>query len=331
MQFIKIFKPLTLILLLSAITLSSTAQEKIITAEKMLQQASVKAKKQKKDILIEFYASFNPWSKILRESLDDPEIKRILEKHYIICPMQIKEISLATRKRETPGGVEIFERFDNFVDTSYYRETRKVPTLISLDAVLKKTGQYTGFPATDKETQNFVDMLRLTLEEKAVVKAKMMATYRELGPPNAKDIMERAMEEAKRDHKKIFLSFTASWCHWCHVLDTAINHPLCQKIFKDKYVFVHLLAHEDDLEIHKQQLGASELLERYQGRNRRGIPFSVIFDENGKYLADFNGFPSTNSKYAAEYSVFEEMLKKTGGITNEELKIIKQAFSLASP
>jgi hypothetical protein len=121
--------------------------------------------------------------------------------------------------------------------------------------------------------------------------------------------------------------FHASWCHWCHALDTAMNESACKKIFTDNYIICHLIVKESDEKLLEENYGAEQILIKYQ-TNCSGIPFSEIFGNDGKPLASYCGFPSP--KNVELYKDFESKLKMTSNINDQDLIVIKDAFNVVS-
>jgi thioredoxin-related protein len=61
----------------------------------------------------------------------------------------------------------------------------------------------------------------------------------------AKEILEAAYKkELLQKTKMCWLIFHASWCGWCHKMDSSINDPSCKKFFADNYIVTHLVVHE---------------------------------------------------------------------------------------
>ena len=58
--------------------------------------------------------------------------------------------------------------------------------------------------------------------------------------PSANQLLLQAYEKAKKEEKNVFIMFTASWCVWCHKMDSSMNSPLSKKYFEDNYIIVHL-------------------------------------------------------------------------------------------
>jgi thioredoxin-related protein len=147
--------------------------------------------------------------------------------------------------------------------------------------------------------------------------------------PSAEQVMNTAMQRANHEHKKVFIIFHASWCGWCHRMDSLMNSASCKTLFDKNYVIEHLTVQESKDKKGLENPGANDMLKKYNGENK-GIPFWLIFDEKGNLLADClmsetgdnTGCPSTMN----EVAYFVKALKKTSSLNDSQLSIIENAF-----
>lgn len=154
-------------------------------------------------------------------------------------------------------------------------------------------------------------------------------------PAPADVVLKEAYRQAAKEGKNVFVIFHASWCGWCHKMDTSMNDPSCQQFFNDNYIVRHLVVNESK---DKQQLenpGAEGLKVKYNGEGQ-GIPFWLIFDKDGKLLADSKmrgvgdgpdkgenaGCPATEK----EVAFFVDILRKTSKLDQSQLDIIARRF-----
>ncbi|MEO6610899.1 MAG: thioredoxin family protein [Chitinophagaceae bacterium] len=161
-----------------------------------------------------------------------------------------------------------------------------------------------------------------------VVKAQPVA-------PSADAIMKEAYEQAARENKNVFIMFHASWCGWCHKMDNSMNDPRCKKFFDDNYVIRHLVVDESKDKLYLENPGAKELRTKYFG-DGQGIPFWLVFDQNGNLLSDSKLRKEGNGPQegdntgcpAAEKEVdfFIGILKKTSSLSKDQLDIIRKRF-----
>jgi thioredoxin-related protein len=154
-------------------------------------------------------------------------------------------------------------------------------------------------------------------------------------PLSADDILKEAKDKAARDHKNVFIIFHASWCGWCHKMDTAMNDKTVKKYFDDHYVIRHLTVYESDANKALENPGAMALLTQYKGDDQ-GIPYWLIFDKNGQLLADSKLRPEGGGLETgdntgcpaneAEVAYFVKVLKQTSSLKAAELALIEKRF-----
>ncbi len=152
---------------------------------------------------------------------------------------------------------------------------------------------------------------------------------------SAKEILSEAYTLAAKENKKVFIMFHASWCGWCHKMDKSMNDEICRKYFDDNFVIRHLVVSESEDKKHLENPGAEDLKTLYHGEGQ-GIPFWLIFDKDGKLLADSklreegegpeggenSGCPASEK----EVDFFISILKRTTSLNKEQLKTIEKRF-----
>lgn len=154
-------------------------------------------------------------------------------------------------------------------------------------------------------------------------------------PPSASDILKEASLIAARENKKVFVMFHASWCGWCKRMDKSMDDDVCKKFFNDNYVVRHLVVDEAKDKKNLENPGAAELRTKYNG-DGQGIPFWLVFDKDGKLLADSKmrkedegpekgdntGCPASEK----EVAYFVSVLRKTSSLNEDQLEIIRKRF-----
>jgi thioredoxin-related protein len=153
--------------------------------------------------------------------------------------------------------------------------------------------------------------------------------------PSANDIMKQALAQAGKEHKNVLIMFHASWCGWCHRMDSSLNDPVCKKFFDDNFVITHLVVDESKDKQNLENPGANEMRTKYHG-DGVGIPFWLIFDKDGKLLADSKIRKNGESEAAGnnigcpanedEVAYFVELLKKSTRLNADQLDIIAKRF-----
>jgi len=157
-------------------------------------------------------------------------------------------------------------------------------------------------------------------------------------PPSAAQVMKAAQEQAKRQKKNVFIIFHASWCGWCHKMDSSMNDKCCKKFFDDNYVIRHLVVQESKNKKNLETPGAMAMLTRYNGAEQ-GIPFWLVFDKDGNLLADSRlrtvdasapeahkgkncGCPAAKE----EVAYFIDVLKRTSSLNDQDAINIAKRF-----
>lgn len=158
--------------------------------------------------------------------------------------------------------------------------------------------------------------------------------------PSAKNILNEAFQQAKTQHKNVIIIFHASWCGWCHKMDTALADPSIRRFFEDNYVIRHLDVQEQDAKKYLENDGADKLLAEYKG-DKQGIPFFLVFNKEGRLLADSKmrkpgagPDDSDNTGCPAhkdEVEYFISILKKTSALKAEQLALIYTRFRENDP
>ena len=101
-------------------------------------------------------------------------------------------------------------------------------------------------------------------------------------PLSADEIVKGAYLAAGKENKNVFIMFHASWCGWCHKMDTSLNDASVKNLFDDNFVIRHLVVYESDGKESLENPGALEMLIKYGGKGE-GIPFWLIFDQDEKF------------------------------------------------
>ena len=179
-------------------------------------------------------------------------------------------------------------------------------------------------------------MVRLSILISIFIACAFVPSNAQQGPPTTEQIMKEALDQASREKKNVLIIFHASWCGWCHKMDSSINDKCCRKYFDDNYVIRHLVVDESKDKKNLENPGADDLRSKYNGDNQ-GIPFWLIFDKDGKLLADSQIRPvgaALESKGenvgcpAAEKEVahFINVLEKTSHLDKLQEALIEKRF-----
>ena len=155
------------------------------------------------------------------------------------------------------------------------------------------------------------------------------------GPLSADEIMQQAYQQAAREKKRVLVIFHASWCGWCHKMDSSMNDKSCKKFFEDNFVTCHMVVDESKDKKNLENPGADEFRMKYHG-DGVGIPFWLIFNKDGTLLGDSKmrrdgaGFDEPGDNIgcpasAKEVEAFIKLLKKTSKLdAAQEAAIVKR-------
>ncbi|QES87338.1 thioredoxin family protein [Rhizosphaericola mali] len=159
--------------------------------------------------------------------------------------------------------------------------------------------------------------------------------------PTTDQVLQKAYAQAKKEHKKVFLLFHASWCGWCHHMDTLMSSPELKSYFQKNYVITHITVLENGAKKKEENEGGMTFLEDHGGKDS-GIPYWLILDASGKYIAnsrlksasedltstsgDNTGCPGTPE----EIAYFKLVLERTGKFTPAQLDEIGKKFAQKS-
>jgi len=162
------------------------------------------------------------------------------------------------------------------------------------------------------------------------------ALAQEVKPRAADEIMNDAYAQATQQNKNVFVMWHASWCGWCHRMDSLMNMPEIKDYFDSNWVTTHLVVKEFGDKKSLENPGAAEMLTKYLG-DKSGIPFWIVLDAKGNLLADSmirkegvgmdhagqnSGCPAQQD----EVDFFISVLKKTTKLNEQALKKIAGIF-----
>jgi thioredoxin-related protein len=144
---------------LLATTVCSAQSEKPQKADVILKEALQQAEKANKAVIVLFHASWCGWCKRLDAVLENPDIHRIVDEHFVVAHLDVMERG-AKKELENPGGNEMMKEFGG--------EKSGLPFYVFLDSRGKKLAnsnvmpkdQNIGYPGTPEEIFAFTNLLR---------------------------------------------------------------------------------------------------------------------------------------------------------------------------
>lgn len=159
---------LLLATLLLAFSLPVIAQNTPPTTEMVMKEAYAQAKKEHKNVLLMFHASWCGWCKKMDASLEDAKCRKFFDDNYVIAHLDVLE-QTAKANLENPGSLDQLKAFKG--------EKSGLPFWVILDAngkmladsqmrpagaSLDTPGDSMGCPAADNEVAYFLNLLKST-------------------------------------------------------------------------------------------------------------------------------------------------------------------------
>ena len=146
--------------------------------------------------------------------------------------------------------------------------------------------------------------------------------------PDAATVLKEAFQKAKVEKKNVLLMFHASWCGWCRKMDTALADSAIKSYIDKAFVITHLTVKETPQKKNLENPGADEIL-KSQGADKMGIPFWIVYNADGKILANAimpNGENTGCPAAEEEVAYWISILKKNTKLTDAELAKIAARF-----
>jgi thioredoxin 1 len=95
-------------------------------------------------------------------------------------------------------------------------------------------------------------------------------------PEAASEELNAALEDAKKDGKRVLVVFGANWCYDCHVLDEAMRSKNLAALVAANYHVVHINIGDGN--------SNANLATRFDVPLDKGIPSLAVLDANGKVM-----------------------------------------------
>lgn len=159
-------------------------------------------------------------------------------------------------------------------------------------------------------------------------------------PPSAQDTMARVEATAQAEHKKILLSFGASWCGNCHLFNHFVRDPAIAPILDKAFVITEVITGERPNDTQHANSPGGQALESSLGGADAGWPYVVMLDAKGHRIADSWRPTKGNSRGAnigypaspEEIAWFLEMLRKAAPqLSVQEITTIQTWLSAHAP
>lgn len=155
------YKKKSWLIALLLIIVSSAYAQRVLTAEEVLTPAYAQAKKEKKNVLLMYHASWCGWCRKMDSSLLSKDVRPLIDKFYVTAHLTVHE-SETKKGLENPGAQALYDKHGG-------EALKSLPYWLILDEdgnVLANSqyqpGKNTGCPATEAEVAYFISVLRKT-------------------------------------------------------------------------------------------------------------------------------------------------------------------------
>jgi len=266
-------------------------------AKVAIESALAEARRENRRVLIQWGGNWCSWCLLLHDCFkNDPKLAKILRDEYAVVLIDSNNNGDLARQYRAIGN-------------------HGVPFLTVLDS----TGKVLANQPTDPFETNKAG-------KKGHDPAKLLEflTTHQAPPLKADEVLEKALAEAAKSERNVFLHFGASWCGWCVRLDAWLASPAVAKVVGKDFLDVKI-----DMDRMK---GAKEVLNRFRPSDKGGIPWFVMLDAKGKAIVTSDGskgnigFPAT----ADEIAHFVKMLEKAKRrITDQEVEQLRKSLEEA--
>jgi len=118
-------------------------------------------------------------------------------------------------------------------------------------------------------------------------------------PQTAKEILANAFSQASKEHKNVFVKFSASWCGWCKKMDaTTFSHPEIVKYVNENYYAIKFNAEQKtpitfngkEYKFVGQGSRGYHELAAFILNNKMSYPTTVYLDEKLNILSPVPGY-----------------------------------------
>ncbi|HZW07129.1 MAG TPA: thioredoxin family protein [Phycisphaerales bacterium] len=281
-------------------------------AKQQIAAAVAKAKKENRRVLIQWGGNWCTWCIKLDEAMKaDPAIARTLKYEYDVVHIDAGQPKDKNLDLASGYGADL--------------KGNGFPFLTILDA--------DGKPVVNQETASLekknASGESLLGKEMGHDTAKVLKFLKDHAakPLEAQKVVDAGIAQAKSSGKLVFLHFGAPWCGWCHRLEDWMAKPEPAALLSKAFVDVKV---DED-----RMTGGKDLLAKYRGSAKGGIPWFAFLDGDGKVVATSDAPGSGNVGFPAakeEIAHFSVMLKTAGKLTDDErAKLVESLKSDKAP
>jgi thioredoxin-related protein len=256
--------------------------DKSADAKALVEKAAQRAKHENQRILVMFGGDWCGWCHKLHGLFaSNPEIRKTLSYEYELVMVDI----------EAPNAASLLKTCEAALSREELQKGVGYPFLAVLDA----DGKVITAQRTDPlEEGDHHDPKRVQA---------FLAQWK-VPPRDAKVVLEEALSRAASDDKRVFLTFGAPWCGWCHRLGDWLAQPEVAAILQSDLIITKI-----DID---RMTGGKDVMNRYRLNPSGGIPWYTILDAKGKSLATADG-PDGNIGYPLQPKEIDHFLAMIKG------------------
>ncbi len=240
-------------------TKKASIYDQAADAQVQVDKAIAQAKRENKRILVMFGGDWCGWCHKLHELFaNDAEIRKVLSYEYVLVMVDT----------EAPGAADLMRKCKEALSKEELEKGVGFPFLSVLDA----DGKVVTAQRTDPlEEGDHHDSGRV----------KGFLNRWAVTPKDAELVLREGLARASSVDKRVFLTFGAPWCGWCHRLENWFAQPEIASILDRDFVIVKI---DVDRMTHGQ-----DLMAQVRPNADGGIPWFAALDEKGKPLATSQG------------------------------------------
>jgi thioredoxin-related protein len=249
-----------------------------------LAKAMARAKHDEKRILVMFGGDWCGWCHKLHELFaSDADVRKVLSYEYVLVMVDTT----------APGAEDLFKKCRAALAKEEQDKAIGVPFLGVLDA----NGKIVTAQRTDPlETGDHHDPGRV----------KEFLNRHAVTPKDAEVLLRDGLSRASSEDQRVFLTFSAPWCGWCHQLSDWMNKSDIAAILDRDFVIVKV-------DIDRMTHG-KDLMGQVRPKADGGIPWFAVLDATGKPVSTSDG-PQGNIGYPfkpEEIDHFMALITKEG-------------------
>jgi thioredoxin 1 len=125
-------------------------------------------------------------------------------------------------------------------------------------------------------------------------------------PAHASADIAAAVEQAKREGKRVIVDFGGDWCTDCKVLDVNLRKPENAALVEKRYVIVHVNVGERGIATN------FDVAERYGIPLKKGVPALAVLDGEGRVIHAQKAGEFENMRAMDPASVHDFLVKWAG-------------------